>query len=117
VGLWVGETSKRVSLWESIVVFFMSACVLLHKIKDFLALLMVAPVDDFDDFFDAFATMSLDEVSLDQHHTGPLSLERQSESGVASELVGGVYFCSPILDSTSTTFGSVPPKIYTPPTS
>jgi hypothetical protein len=39
--------------------------------------------------------MSLDEVSPNQLHTGPPSWERQSKSGAASKLVGGVYFLGP----------------------
>jgi hypothetical protein len=68
VGLWIREASEQVYLWESIVIFFLSACVLLRK--DFLASLVASLVGDYEEFFDAFVAMSLEEVSLNQQSSG-----------------------------------------------
>jgi hypothetical protein len=44
--------------------FVLYTCVLFAKVKDFVLAVWAEPVEEFEEFFDAFANMSLEEACL-----------------------------------------------------
>jgi hypothetical protein len=114
VGAWAQEMSEQVSLWDSIVIFFISACILFYKRKDFLFDLLAFLIDEYEEFVDAFALITLDDPSLDQSSSGLPSDDKQIESGTASLPAGKVYDMDrPVISA----FGSMFLDLHTPPAS
>lgn len=63
VATWARDTSEQLSLWQTIVLFLLSACVLFVKMKDFVVAIWSKLAEEFENFFHAFA--SLQEVEED----------------------------------------------------
>ena len=94
VKAWAREVADESTLWEAMVIFFISACMMIQKILDFSNGLS----EEYDKFFDSFAALSLDDAArrvggaqqCDNADTTPLvmdNLEIPRESRQAGTLV------------------------------
>ena len=60
---WAKEVAKQVSLWQILLFVYMALCLLYAKIQE-LFVGIRALVEDYDNFFDSFAALSLDETEI-----------------------------------------------------
>ena len=85
VRLWAGEFATRVSLWKSLVLLFLSFYLLCKKLKN----LWYAPENDYEEFFECFAALSLADQDIDDFGDDSSAPPESYKTDVASSFKFG----------------------------
>ena len=83
--MWAGEFATRVSLWELLVLLFLSFYLLCKKLKN----LWHALENDYEEFFECFAALSLADQDTDDFGDDSSAPPESCETDVASSFKFG----------------------------